>query len=176
MSSTGRGRGRQNALARALLSTGAGRPPDPQFRPAELTKLVGTVGMFTAATTANLGRPEPNLDLPVVLGGTMAKYDWTINGEPYSKTTPLHVRPGQRPTLTFANATMMFHPIHLHGHTFQLIKSDGTLGARKDTVIVLPKQKLSAVLVANNPGTWVMHCHNTYHLAAGMMTRLDYTL
>lgn len=165
----------KNALARALLSTGAGSAPDPGFKPAELNKRVGTVEMFTAAARVNLGRPEPDIDLPVVLGGNMAKYDWTINGEPYSRTKPLHVRQGQRPTLTFDNATMMWHPIHLHGHTFQIIKEDGTPGARKDTVIVLPKQKLRAVLVADNPGTWVMHCHNTYHQDAGMMTRLDYT-
>lgn len=164
----------KNAAARALLSTGKGNPPDVGFRPSELTKRVGTVEMFTAATTVNLGRPDPTLDLPVLLGGNMAKYDWTINGEPYSRTNPLHVREGQHPTLTFDNSTMMYHPIHLHGHTYQIIKADGTLGARKDTVIVLPKQKLSAVLVANNPGTWVMHCHNTYHQDAGMMTRLDY--
>lgn len=166
----------KNAVARALLSTGSGSAPDPQFRPNELNKRVGTVETFIAATSVNLGRPEPNLDLPVVLGGTMAKYDWTINGEPYSSTKPLHIREGQRPTLTFDNTTMMYHPIHLHGHTYQVIKSDGTLGPRKDTVIVLPKQKVQVVLFADNPGTWVMHCHNTYHQDAGMMTRLDYTL
>ncbi|QUR68911.1 multicopper oxidase family protein [Mycobacterium spongiae] len=166
----------KNALARALLSTGSGSPPDPQFRPSELTKRVGTVEMFTATTTADLGPPEPGLDLPVVLGGTMAKYDWTINGEPYRTTKPLHVQPGQRPTLTFDNTTMMYHPIHLHGHTFQLIKADGSPGARKDTVIVLPKQQLRAVLVADNPGVWVMHCHNDYHLVAGMETRVEYDL
>ncbi len=164
----------KDAVARALLVTGKGSPPDPEFRPSELTRRVGTVEMFTAATAANLGRPDPNLDLPVVLGGTMARYDWTINGEPYSRTKPLHVREGQRPTLVFDNTTMMWHPIHLHGHTFQVIRSDGTLGARKDTVIVLPKQKLRAVLIADNPGTWVMHCHNTYHQEAGMQTRIDY--
>ena len=130
--------------------------------------------MFTATTPVNLGRPEPNLNLPVVLGGNMAQYTWTINGEPYSKTDPLHIRQGQRPALTFDNPTMMYHPIHLHGHTFQLINADGSLGARKDTVIVLPKQKILAVLVADNPGTWMMHCHNTYHQEAGMQTRLDY--
>jgi multicopper oxidase len=164
----------KNALARALLSTGKSSPPDPGFQPSELTKLVGTIDMFTATTPVNLGRPEPNLNLPVVLGGNMVQYNWMINGEPYSKTDPLHVRKGQRPTLTFDNTTMMYHPIHLHGHTFQLIKADGSLGARKDTVIVLPKQKTLAVLVANNPGTWMMHCHNTYHQFAGMQTRLDY--
>ncbi len=164
----------KNALARALLSTGSGSPPDPQFQPAELTKRVGTIEMFTATTPVNLGRPELNLTLPVVLGGNMVQYNWMINGEPYSKTNPLHIRQGQRPTLAFDNTTMMYHPIHLHGHTFQLIKADGTLGARKDTVVVLPKQKVNAVLVADNPGTWVMHCHNTYHQFAGMQTRLDY--
>ena len=164
----------KNDLARALLSTGAGNPPDPGFQPAELTRRVGTIEMFTATTPVNLGRPDPNLNLPVVLGGDMMQYNWMINGEPYDKTNPLHVRQGQHPSITFDNPTMMYHPIHLHGHTFQLLKADGTAGARKDTVIVLPKQKVLAVLVADNPGTWVMHCHNTYHQFAGMMTRLDY--
>ena len=164
----------KNAVARALLVTGSGSQPDPQFRPDELTKRVGTIDMFTATTSVNLGAAEPNLNLPVVLGGDMAKYVWTINGEPYSKTNPLHVRQGQRPIITFDNQTMMYHPIHLHGHTFQLIKPDGSPGARKDTVVVLPKQKIDAALVADNPGLWMLHCHNTYHAYAGMQTRLDY--
>jgi multicopper oxidase len=164
----------KGALARALLSTGAGSPPDPGFQPAELTKRVGTIEMFTATTPVNLGRPEPNLNLEVLLGGNMTQYNWMINGEPYSKTDPLHIRQGQRPTITFDNPTMMYHPIHLHGHTFQLIKADGSPGARKDTVIVLPKQKMVAVLIADNPGLWQLHCHNTYHQEAGMQTRLDY--
>jgi multicopper oxidase len=164
----------KNAVARALLVTGSGSQPDPQFRPDELTKRVGTIDMFTATTSVNLGAAEPNLKLPVVLGGDMAKYVWTINGEPYGKTNPLHVRQGQRPIITFDNQTMMYHPIHLHGHTFQLIKPDGSPGARKDTVVVLPKQKIDAALVADNPGLWMLHCHNTYHAYAGMQTRLDY--
>ncbi|BBY40908.1 multicopper oxidase MmcO [Mycobacterium mantenii] len=164
----------KNGLARALLSTAAGSAPDPQFQPGELTKRLGTVEMFTATTPVNLGRPDPNLNLPVVLGGNMMQYNWTINGQPYGKTNPLHIQQGRRPTITFDNTTMMYHPIHLHGHTFQVLRADGSPGARKDTVMVLPKQKLVALLVADNPGTWVMHCHNTYHQVAGMMTRLDY--
>ncbi len=162
-------------LARALLSTGTGSPPDAGFQPAELNGRVGTIEMFTATTLVNLGRPQPDLNLPVVLGGNMMQYNWMINGKPYSQTDPLHVREGERPTMTFDNTTMMYHPIHLHGHTFQLIKADGSPGARKDTVIVLPKQKVLAVLVADNPGLWQLHCHNTYHQEAGMQTRLDYT-
>ncbi|MCV7377694.1 oxidase [Mycobacterium alsense] len=165
----------KNGLARALLSTGTGSPPDPDFQPDQLNQRVGTVEMFTATTPVNLGRPQAGLDLPVVLGGNMAQYNWTINGKPYSsRADPLHVRQGDRPTITFDNTTTMYHPIHLHGHTFQVIKADGGPGARKDTLIVLPRQKLRAVLVADNPGRWMLHCHNTYHQEAGMQTRLDY--
>jgi FtsP/CotA-like multicopper oxidase with cupredoxin domain len=166
----------KNALARALLYTGTGSPPDAGFQPAELNQRVGTIEMFTATTPVNLGWPQPGLNLPVVLGGNMTQYNWMINGKPYSQTDPLHVREGERPTITFDNTTMMYHPIHLHGHTYQLIKADGSLGPRKDTVIVLPKQKVLAVLVADNPGVWQLHCHNTYHQEAGMQTRLEYVL
>ena len=64
---------------------------------------------------------------------------------------------------------MMFHPMHLHGHTFEV---EG--GARKDTVIVRPMQQLAVDLDASNPGQWMTHCHSLYHAEAGMMTLLSY--
>ncbi len=60
-------------------------------------------------------------------------------------------------------------------HTFQIIKADGSPGARKDTAIVLARQNVGAALLADNPGIWMLHCHNTYHQTAGMMTSLNYT-
>jgi len=164
----------KNALARALLSTGAGTAPDPGFQPPELNKRVGTVDMFTATPAVDLGSAQPDVNLSAVLAGDMMHYNWTINGEPFSKTTPLQIEQGQRAVLTFNNTTMMWHPMHLHGHTFQVIKPDGSRGPRKDTVIVLPNQKVSVNLIADNPGIWMMHCHNTYHQEAGMMTSLNY--
>jgi FtsP/CotA-like multicopper oxidase with cupredoxin domain len=65
---------------------------------------------------------------------------------------------------------MMFHPMHLHGHTFAVV--DG--GARKDTVIVRPMQSLDVDLDADNPGQWAAHCHNIYPAESGMMTTLSY--
>jgi FtsP/CotA-like multicopper oxidase with cupredoxin domain len=65
--------------------------------------------------------------------------------------------------------------MHLHGHTFQVVKADGTPGPRKDTVIVKPMQAVAVRLVADNPGIWMLHCHNGYHMGAGMMTTLNYT-
>jgi len=167
--------GKTATPGRALLKTVNGSPPDVNFRPPELDGRIGTVDTFTAPPSASLGSVQSDANLALELTGSMAKYDWAINGKPYPDSTPVTVKQGQRATLAFTNSTMMYHPMHLHGHTFQVIKADGSLGARKDTVIVLPKQKLNAVLIADNPGTWMLHCHHGYHLEAGMMTTLNYT-
>jgi len=164
----------KNAAARALLSTGAGTSPEPGFQPRELNQIVGTVDMFTATPEVDLGAAKPDVELSAQLSGGMMRYDWTINGRPFSDTEPLTIRQGQRATLTFNNMSMMWHPMHLHGHTFQVINRDGSRGARKDTVIVLPMQRLTVDVVADNPGEWMLHCHNTYHQEAGMMTSLNY--
>jgi FtsP/CotA-like multicopper oxidase with cupredoxin domain len=60
--------------------------------------------------------------------------------------------------------------MHLHGHTFQINGS----GPRKDTVAVLPDQTVTCDFDADNPGQWMVHCHNTYHQEAGMMRTLAY--
>jgi FtsP/CotA-like multicopper oxidase with cupredoxin domain len=166
----------KNALARAVLSTGAGTAPDAGFQPPELNGRVGTVDMFTATPADDLGSAKPDTTLTADLSGTMTAYDWKINGRAFADTQPLTIRQGQRATLTFNNTSMMWHPMHLHGHTFQVIRPDGRPGPRKDTAIVLPMKKLSVNLIADNPGVWMLHCHNTYHQEAGMMTSLNYTI
>ncbi|MHA7664685.1 multicopper oxidase family protein [Mycolicibacterium sp. HS_4_1] len=168
----------KDGAARALLSTGAGTAPDPAFRPAELARRVGTVADFTATKAVDLGPITPDVTLAAELTGSMMKYDWGINGRPFDNRQPLMVRQGQRAAITFTNSTTMWHPMHLHGHTFQVLQaSEGEVrrGPRKDTLIVLPKQKATVALVADNPGDWMLHCHNAYHQEAGMMTTLDYT-
>jgi FtsP/CotA-like multicopper oxidase with cupredoxin domain len=165
----------KNALARALLSTGSGTPPDPGFAPVELTRRVGTVDTFTSTPEVGLGITGADINLSVDLTGGMVGYDWAINGKPYPQGAPLSIAQGQRATITFTNRTMMWHPMHLHGHTFQMLDSTGGLGARKDTTIVLPMRTATVALVADNPGFWMLHCHNTYHQEAGMMTSLNYT-
>ncbi|ORV75499.1 oxidase [Mycobacterium gastri] len=167
--------GKKAQPGRALLITAAGAAPDASFEPAELNGRVGTVDMFSATPAASLGSSQSDVSLALELTGSMMNYDWAINGKPYPNSPPVTVKQGQRATLAFTNSTMMYHPMHLHGHTFQVIKPDGSLGARKDTVNVLPNQKLNALLLADNPGTWMIHCHNAYHQEAGMMTSLNYT-
>ncbi|OBC17483.1 oxidase [Mycobacterium sp. 852013-50091_SCH5140682] len=164
----------KSATTRALLVTGAGSPPPVDYLPAELQGRVATVAGLAAAADVALPPWRADVELSANLGGSMMGYDWTINGLPFAKTRPLQVRQGQRVTLTFTNSTMMWHPMHLHGHTFEVLAAGGQPGARKDTVIVLPMQRLQVRFVADNPGVWMLHCHNTYHQEAGMMTSLDY--
>lgn len=165
----------KNGLGRALLSTGAGTAPASDFLPPELGMRVGTVDSFAATPEVRLPSASPDVALSVQLTGGMMNYDWAINGRPFPDGKPLTISRGQHATMRFTNSTMMWHPMHLHGHTFQVLDADGRAGARKDTVIVQPMRTVTVALVADNPGTWMLHCHNTYHQEAGMMTSLDYT-
>ncbi|WP_457920736.1 multicopper oxidase domain-containing protein [Mycolicibacterium novocastrense] len=105
----------------------------------------------------------------------MNRYDWPINGKLYDPPNGGYpIRGGQRVRIRYANESMMFHPMHLHGHTFQVIRPTGRT-ARKDTVLVPPMQTVEVDFDTDNPGRWLVHCHNTYHLDAGMAAFLHYT-
>ena len=154
----------------AIVRTGTGRTPSPQTRPGELSKQVLLGTDLVAATRAELASRRTDRVHDLVLNGTMAPYRWTINGKTFPDSEPLPVSEGQRVRLRFRNQSMMFHPMHVHGHTFGLVRG----GARKDTVIVRPMQTVEVDLDAQNPGQWASHCHNIYHAEAGMMTTLSY--
>lgn len=117
------------------------------------------------------------------LTGDMSKYAWTINNVAWTdalaesdKYPYLPVKRGDRVEITMRNKTMMSHPMHLHGHTFQIVEINDERfpGAMRDTIIVTPKDTVTIAFDANNPGWWFYHCHNLYHLAAGMATSLKY--
>ncbi len=115
-------------------------------------------------------------ELPSPLGGNMMAYEWTINGWRYPNRESLNVKEGDRAEMIIVNNTMMSHPMHLHGHDFQVIEVDGKpiAGARRDTVLVPPGGTTKIQFDANNPGVWAYHCHIIYHLASGMFTVVKY--
>jgi FtsP/CotA-like multicopper oxidase with cupredoxin domain len=83
---------------------------------------------------------------------------------------------GQRVAIEMLNHTMMPHPMHLHGHAFQVVATNGAplAGAVRDTVLVPPMGSVTIAFDANNPGRWAFHCHNLYHMMTGMMTEVRY--
>jgi FtsP/CotA-like multicopper oxidase with cupredoxin domain len=112
----------------------------------------------------------------IVLGGDMAAYVWTLNGRAWGQHLPLRVRADQRIEVTLRNDSMMGHPMHLHGHHFQVVAIAGQriAGAIRDTVWLPPKREITVAFDAYNPGVWPLHCHHLYHMAAGMMTAVAY--
>ncbi|MGO4128295.1 multicopper oxidase family protein [Inquilinus sp. YAF38] len=114
--------------------------------------------------------------IPVVLAGDMASYVWTLNGKVHGQDTPLRVRHGERVAIAMTNPSMMAHPMHLHGHHFQVVAIDGKAlsGARRDTVLVPPGKTVTVAFDADNPGRWAFHCHHLYHMESGMMTTVEY--
>ena len=111
------------------------------------------------------------------LTGNMEGYVWSINGVAWNKDVPpLSISKGERVELAIKNKTLMPHPMHLHGHEFQVVEIDGKRfsGAVRDTVLVTPGTRVVIAFDANNPGWWAFHCHLLYHLQAGMFTTLRY--
>ena len=113
----------------------------------------------------------------ITLGGGMKPYAWSMNGEYWPRVTPLMLSEGQRVEIELFNRSMMAHPIHLHGHAFQVIAIGGRPihGAVRDTVLVPAMMgRVRIAFDADNPGRWAFHCHNLYHMVTGMMTEFRY--
>lgn len=120
-------------------------------------------------------RPVQRTHRLVSTEGT-SPYVWALNGKVWGKHQPLEVTKGQRVEIVFENPTNMSHPMHLHGHHFQVVSINGHRfsGAVRDTVLVPAKGSVTIAFDANNPGRWALHCHNLYHMVAGMMTEIQY--
>lgn len=162
----------QAGQALAVLRVGPGPAPAADVQPAELTGQLLTLEELRATPDVTLPAGDPDRTYPVTLTGGMHGYDWGLDVKTVSGVS-LPVRRGERIRFVFDNRTMMFHPMHLHGHTFQVV-NDTSDGARKDTVIVPPMGRVTVDVVADNPGQWLLHCHNGYHAEAGMFTALSY--
>jgi FtsP/CotA-like multicopper oxidase with cupredoxin domain len=112
--------------------------------------------------------------LSLDLTGDMMRYRWGLMTA--GAAAPLLVKKGERVTVELINRTAMSHPMHLHGHHFQLVAVNGqaVAGPLRDTHLVPAGSSATIAFDADNPGNWAFHCHNLYHMAAGMMTELRY--
>jgi FtsP/CotA-like multicopper oxidase with cupredoxin domain len=112
----------------------------------------------------------------ITLTGSMSPYAWGIDGKLWPDYTPLSVKQNERVEIEIRNRTDMSHPMHLHGHHFQLVAINGRrfAGAVRDTVHVPAAGAVTIAFDADNPGEWVFHCHNLLHMNAGMMTTVKY--
>jgi FtsP/CotA-like multicopper oxidase with cupredoxin domain len=118
------------------------------------------------------------LDRGLVLSGGTPGYDYTINGEAFPAVPTLVVRQGDLVLLTVVNRSLDTHPWHLHGHAVQVLAKDGrpVTGSTltMDTFEVRPGEVWQVAFRADNPGLWMVHCHNLDHADHGMTMTLAY--
>ena len=180
------GLGSVHKVAGAIHTENASRKPN-----AERAVFRGpTVGVSDYSA---LKSPYPTLlgDGPVALhvlplGGRMKKYLWSMGDEYYpaeyvvdGDATPVEVEYGQRVRVRMRNDTKMYHPMHLHGHSYRVITKGNDWNQSeapvKDTVAVAPGDTVDIEFLAENPGRWFFHCHNLYHAVSGMARQVVYT-
>lgn len=123
------------------------------------------------AAKPNLDARRPTRLKEIHLTGNMERYMWSFDGKKFSAVTddPIRFAYNERVRVKLVNDTMMAHPIHLHGHFFELVN-----GAKKGhqplkhTMIVQPGSSAQFDLTADEPGDWAFHCHLLYHMHSGM--------
>lgn len=121
------------------------------------------------ALAPNPDTRPPSRTLEIHLTSNMERYMWSFNGEQFSPVTePFRFERNERVRVTLVNDTMMAHPIHLHGHFFEVVNGHDGHHPRKHTVNVLPGGKVSFDLTADAPGDWAFHCHLLMHMHLGM--------
>jgi FtsP/CotA-like multicopper oxidase with cupredoxin domain len=103
---------------------------------------------------------------------------WATNGEVFPDTPMLMVREGDLVKVTFANRSLMEHPMHLHGHHVLVLSRNGQPNGGSpwwaDTLNVEPGESYEIAFRAGNPGICMDHCHILDHAAEGMTMHLVY--
>ena len=148
--------------------------PMPQDRTGEPGQGLESAG-HRVLVYRDLAALEPNPDprppartVEIHLTGNMERFMWGFDGRKYDEASrPYMFRAGERTRVTLVNDTMMAHPIHLHGHFFELVGGPEGFRPRKHTVNVLPGGKVSWDFTPE-AGDWAFHCHMFYHMAVGM--------
>ena len=148
--------------------TTSDQPVSPNFGPG--SRFVRPWDMKSLDPDSSPGREKPARFISQTLSGGMHSPYWTINGQVYPDVEPIRVDQDTPVRIGYLNRSMMPHPMHLHGHFFKLVNPDlpPDRWIQKDTVIVHPMERVEIQLVADNPGRWFHHCHNLYHMMAGM--------
>ena len=128
--------------------------------------------MLTYAQLANLHEPTdkrpPGRTIEIHLTGNMERFMWAFDGQAFGPIKkPIAFRRDERVRVVLINDTMMAHPIHLHGHFFELVNGQARQPL-KHTVNVAPGGKVAFDLTANEPGDWAFHCHLLLLMHAGM--------
>ena len=154
----------QPATATLRYESATGDPRKPSFDGSQL----GYGDLNAIESIEGLqGSPDRTFDIDLTAGRGPGV--WLINGQRFPNADPLQVNAGEHVRMRMTNRSPVVHPMHLHGHFFRV--GD----ALKDTVMVPGHMgRVTIDFLADNPGDWLFHCHNIYHLEGGMARIVEY--
>jgi FtsP/CotA-like multicopper oxidase with cupredoxin domain len=165
------------ALTGIILATKSGTVAKVADRAPHAIGAVGREAPMLYQAAEPLPQRRADRELAIDLTGSMMTYRWGIEERAaMAHHAHLAVREGERVEMTLTNRTEMSHPMHLHGHHFQVVAVNGTRvkGAVRDTELVPVGGSVTLAFDAGNRGKWMFHCHNLYHMLSGMMTQVRY--
>jgi len=127
-----------------------------------------------ATHSTALDPSKPVREVRLTLDGNMDRYVWFLNNKALHESDQIHIKEGEVVRFVMINRTMMYHPMHLHGHFFRLINGQGDRSPLKHTSIVMPMATTVFEFDANEVGDWFFHCHLLYHMHSGMARVVEY--
>lgn len=145
------------------------------FPPGNGDDVVLAYDMLQSDTVTVLPKDRPWREIELNLSGNMQRFVWSINGKTLSQQDEkIKIRKGENVRVIFNNATMMEHPIHLHGHFFRVINNQGAYAPMKHTFNVNAMATQVIEFAATEEKDWFLHCHTLYHMISGMATIFSY--
>ncbi|SDC39292.1 multicopper oxidase domain-containing protein [Niabella drilacis] len=140
-------------------------PAGPAMPPAIVTL---NYNMLKAPQKTVLPENAPVKELTFTLTGNMNRYVWSLDNKVVSETDKILIKKGEIVRIKLYNASMMRHPMHLHGHDFRVLNDKGDYAPLKNVIDIMPMETDVIEFEANVEGDWFFHCHILYHMMAGM--------
>lgn len=148
----------------------ADQPGTPRWEPPR--PFTWNYGLFSGQTPVR----EPDATLPLVFKAKDDGHHWMINGKGYPDAPEIVVEEGKRYRWMMDNQSADSHPVHLHRHTFEVVRVGDTRmsGIWKDVVVVPAWKQVEVDVPADHPGLSLFHCHQQFHMDMGFMTMMRY--
>lgn len=130
--------------------------------------------MLRSINPSSLDSTKKFREIKLTLTGNMLRYIWSFDNKTLSEADEILIRRGENVRMVFTNTTMMRHPLHLHGHFFRFVNAQGGYSPMKHTFDIKPMETVTIEFYANEEQDWFFHCHNLYHMVAGMARVISY--
>jgi FtsP/CotA-like multicopper oxidase with cupredoxin domain len=146
---------------------------DKHHKP-EIIKYMKGYDALRSVTNTSLPKNRPYRHVKINLTGNMESFTWSFNNKTLLESNKIFIRKGENVRFLMNNKTMMHHPIHLHGHFFRVLNGQNERCPLKHTVDVPSMGKTEIEFQADEEKDWFFHCHNLYHMVAGMARSVAY--